>query len=98
MEAGIRTRFTPSYTSCCFDSIDHLQRRYYHSNMRLVSALPRLQRKATQRQARWEGTTMRKTLIMGILSIGLLTIVISNTYARPGDYAAHGGEVALDLS
>lgn len=41
---------------------------------------------------------MRKTLIMGILSIGLLTIVISNTYARPGDYAAHGGEVALDLS
>jgi hypothetical protein len=41
---------------------------------------------------------MRKTLIVGVLSIGIVTLVTVNAHAWPGDYAAHEGEVALDLN
>jgi hypothetical protein len=41
---------------------------------------------------------MYKTLIMAVLSIGIVTLVSINTYALPGDYIAHSDEKALDLS
>jgi hypothetical protein len=78
----------------------YLQHLHYPSKVRLVSALLRFQTRATPREALWEGTTMRKTLIMGVLSIGILTFVSINTYADTGtgDYKAHSDEKALDLS
>jgi hypothetical protein len=42
---------------------------------------------------------MGKTLIMAVLSIGIVTLVSINAYAtRPGNYVPYSDEKALDLS
>jgi len=67
----------------------------------LASAFLLLQSGATQREAPWEGTTMRTQAITGVLFIGLLTLVSINTYAfeyGSGARPPSSDEKALDLS